>query len=295
MFRFNSSFSLETCLASFIRQLNVYGFQKINKGMDANCFFHSKFRRDRPYAIHEMNRRQPGPTTRKRRAVAGASIPAKSKIYSSASSASSDERHQQQQENKFLRRHHSFPSDNERIGSNVSANSLQGEEPLVWQNAPTNRNSFNDFLDSSNVYESSLGTYLQSFSDGELTPSNRCSHHYQQQLLSSQYANSLYQQPSLAEFHPYQAYLPDQPVQSTIFSQSQSYGVSATSDPYFNQPVQNFMDPRSFPSISSAQMSVPNPPLYTYSCAENEDKESLAIEDGEETLALLQQLLFENN
>jgi hypothetical protein len=48
----------------------VYGFQKINRGVDANCFYHPKFRRDQPALIHEMFRRPPVNSAGKRKSAA---------------------------------------------------------------------------------------------------------------------------------------------------------------------------------------------------------------------------------
>jgi hypothetical protein len=46
----------ETKLSSFQRQLNIYGFRKVNRGDEQGCYFHPKFRKGRKDLLHEVKR-----------------------------------------------------------------------------------------------------------------------------------------------------------------------------------------------------------------------------------------------
>ena len=52
-------FFVEKSFASFRHQLNAYGFSKVSKGENVNCYFHPYFCRDQPGLIFQMGRHAP--------------------------------------------------------------------------------------------------------------------------------------------------------------------------------------------------------------------------------------------
>jgi hypothetical protein len=45
--------------ASFVRQLNMYGFHKIKEGTSENGFYHPQFRRDDKQLLRQIKRKAP--------------------------------------------------------------------------------------------------------------------------------------------------------------------------------------------------------------------------------------------
>ena len=51
--------SIEKSFASFRHQLNAYGFVKVSKGENVNCYFHPCFNRDQPSLLFSLFRLTP--------------------------------------------------------------------------------------------------------------------------------------------------------------------------------------------------------------------------------------------
>merc|ERR1719253_1639138 len=51
-------FFKQTKFLSFTRQLNLWGFKRISRGLDAGCYYHELFLRGRPYLAMRMRRQK---------------------------------------------------------------------------------------------------------------------------------------------------------------------------------------------------------------------------------------------